>query len=316
MAAGFGQFAGRRALVSGAGGFVGQALAAALHAAGCDLVLADRAAGAAPGRWIAGDLSDPGHLAALAATRPDLVFHLASLPGARAETDAAAGWAANLLAPQALFAALAAQGHVPRVVFASSIAVLGTIGPGPVDEDTPPAPRLSYGAHKWMAEILLADLSRRGELDGISLRLPGIVARPPSESGHGSAFMSQIFHHAAAGTAYDLPVTADACCWWMSRATLIANLLHAATLDSAGLCPSRTVQLPVLVASVGAVLRALDARHGPGATASIRLCPDPRIEDLFGRLPPLDAPRARALGFIAEADPDALVAQVVRDWPA
>jgi nucleoside-diphosphate-sugar epimerase len=288
--------AGRRVLINGAAGFVGQGLAAALSRAGCDLILADRAAGPGPGRWIAGDLSDPAHLADLAATRPDIVFHLASLPGARAETDAAAGWAVNLLAPQTLFAALAALGTVPRVVFASSIAVLGAAGPGPVTDDTPPAPTLSYGAHKWMAEILLADLSRRGELDGISLRLPGIVARPPTDSGHGSAFMSQIFHHAAAGTAYAPPVMPQARCWWMARPTLIANL-------------------PVLVATVGAVLRALEARHGPGATAGIRPAPDARIEAIFGRQPPLDTPRARALGLVADADTDSLVAQVLADRP-
>lgn len=307
--------AGRRVLINGAAGFVGQGLAAALARAGCDLILADRAAGPGPGRWIAGDLSDPAHLADLAATRPDIVFHLASLPGARAETDAAAGWAVNLLAPQTLFAALAALGTVPRVVFASSIAVLGAAGPGPVTDDTPPAPTLSYGAHKWMAEILLADLSRRGELDGISLRLPGIVARPPTDSGHGSAFMSQIFHHAAAGTAYAPPVMPQARCWWMARPTLIANLLTAARLDRAALQPSRTVQLPVLVATVGAVLRALEARHGPGATAGIRPAPDARIEAIFGRQPPLDTPRARALGLVADADTDSLVAQVLADRP-
>lgn len=305
--------AGRRVLVTGAAGFVGQGLTAALARAGCALVLADRIAGPGPGRWIAGDLGDPAHLAALAATRPDIVFHLASLPGARAETDPAAGWAVNLRAPQTLFAALAGLGTVPRVVLASSVAVLGAAGPGPVGDDTAPAPTLSYGAHKWMAEILLADLSRRGEVDGISLRLPGIVARPPADSGHGSAFMSRIFHHAADGSAYALPVTPEARCWWMARATLVDNLLRAATLDRAALPPSRTVQLPVLVATVAQVLRALEARHGPGATAGIRPAPDARIEALFGRQPPLDTPRARALGLVAEADAEALVAQVVAD---
>lgn len=299
-----------RLLVTGADGFVGQGLAEALAAAGETPVLTDRQPGVAPGEWRAGDLTDPAHLDALTEHPFDLVFHLASLPGALAEREAARGWAVNLLMPQQLFRRLARHGNRPRVVFASSIAVLGALGPGPVDEDAAPAPTLSYGAHKWMLEILLADLSRRGELDGIGLRLPGIVARPPAETGHGSAFMSQIFHKAAAGAAYDLPVGPGATCWWMSRACLIRNLLHAARIDAAVLPRSRVVQLPVLQASVAEILAALEVRHGAGATAGIRPRPDPGIESIFGRLPPIRTPAARSLGFSADADPAALVEAV------
>ncbi|MFN4101060.1 MAG: NAD-dependent epimerase/dehydratase family protein, partial [Pararhodobacter sp.] len=287
-----------RILVTGAGGFVAQGLVAGL--AGHELVLTDLQAGEGGGHWLPGDLTDPAHLAALTAEPLDVVYHLASIPGSLAEARPELGWAVNLLAPQALFARLAATGNRPRVVFASSIAVFGPLGPGPVREDAPPAPTLSYGAHKWMIEILLADLTRRGELDGVSLRLPGIVARPPAESGHGSGFMSQIFHKAAARTAYDLPVSAEATCWWMSRETVVANLLHAANMDSAALPASRVVQLPVLVASVGAVLNALETLHGPGATAGFTHTPDPRIETLFGCLPPLTTPKAEAAGFRAD----------------
>jgi nucleoside-diphosphate-sugar epimerase len=304
---------GVRVLVTGANGFVGRGLGAALRAAGCELVLADRQRGAEAGQWMTGDLDDPDHLQALAATRPGVIYHLASVPGALAEADPRAGWAANLLAPQALFAAIAAGGTRPRLVFASSIAVLGPLRMPAVTEDVRPAPTLSYGAHKWMTEILLADLSRRGEIDGISLRLPGIVARPQTGSGHGSAFMSEIFHHAASRTGYRLPVSLDATCWWMSRSTLVANLLHAASLDGAGLPASRTVQLPVLTASVGSVLEALEAYHGAGAAAGIRSNPDERIEALFGRLPACETPRSRALGFVSDADPAALVAAVAHD---
>ncbi len=299
-----------KVLVTGANGFVAQGLVAALARPGAlgtqieELILADLSAGTAAGHWIPGDLADPAYLAALAALAPDLVFHLASIPGSLAEQRPHLGRAINLNAPQALFAALAAQGNRARVVFASSIAVLGALGPGPVSEDAVPAPDLSYGAHKWMTEILLADLTRRNELDGISLRLPGIVARPPAETGHGSAFMSQIFHRAAAREAYACPVSAQATCWWMSRQVLVANLLHAATMDGAALAPSRMVQLPVLHASVGDILAALAERFG---AQFITHTPDPRIEALFGRLPPLHTPRALAAGFLRDSDAHSLI---------
>lgn len=299
-----------RIIVTGAGGFVAQGLVAALAEQGAELVLTDLAPGTGPGHWLPGDLTDPAHLNALAATAPQVVYHLASIPGSLAEQRPALGWAVNLVAPQELFRRLAATGARPRVVFASSIAVLGALGPGPVDEAATPAPTLSYGAHKWMIEILLADLSRRGELDGVSLRLPGIVARPPSETGHGSAFMSQIFHAASGGAAYELPVAPTATCLWMSRQIVVRNLLHASRIDCAMLPAARVVQLPVLRAEVADILAALDAHHGDGATAGIKAQPDARIEALFGRLPPIRTPQAEALGFVADAEPASLVTAV------
>ena len=59
-----------------------------------------------------------------------------------------------------------------------------------VGSRTLPCPAVTYGAHKRMVEIALADHTRRGEMSGISVRLPGIVARPGSATGFGAAFMS------------------------------------------------------------------------------------------------------------------------------
>ncbi|MFX5476595.1 NAD-dependent epimerase/dehydratase family protein, partial [Acinetobacter baumannii] len=61
---------------------------------------------------------------------------------------------------------------LPVVVYASTIAVYGTPLPDPVTPATPTRPALIYGAHKRACEILLADATRRGVLDGRSLRLP------------------------------------------------------------------------------------------------------------------------------------------------
>lgn len=294
-------------LVTGAGGFVAQGLVAALHAGGADLLLTDRFEGTGPGRWLPGDLADPAHLDALAAHPVEAVFHLASVPGSLAERNPDLGRSVNLLAPEALFHRLAEYGNAPRVVFASSVAVYGSLPDGPVTEDRRPSPELSYGAHKWMTEILLADMSRRGVVDAVSLRLPGIIARPPLETGHGSAFMSQIFHKAASAGAYVCPVRPAATCWWMSRAACVANLLHAARMDTAGLETSRVVQLPVLHASVAEVLDALRQTFGADALAGITHAPDERIEGLFGRLPPLSVPNALEAGFVPDKDLKTLI---------
>lgn len=318
-----------RVIITGAAGFVGSGLAAHLRknpaALGRpieSLVLADLSQPVAEsgGRGDdrverhCGDLTDAGFLDQLLREPVDCFFHLASVPGAAAEKDPALGWSMNLAMPIALAQRLAAQGkagRAPRVVFASSIAVYGPLGPAAVDEDHVAQPALSYGAHKLMTEILLADLSRRGEIDARSLRLPGIVARPVSDSGHGSAFMSLLFHKAAAGEAYICPVSREATCWWMSREVCIGNLLHAARLDTAAVPAACVWQLPALHAAVGDVVGALESQLGARKLAKFSCQPNDAIEALFGRLPPLSAPRARDAGFFSDGDPSRLVANVI-----
>ncbi|MDC8784664.1 NAD-dependent epimerase/dehydratase family protein [Roseateles koreensis] len=305
-----------RILVTGAGGFVGRGLMERLlgGALGFDVdevIAVDQQLDPSVS-WHADprvtaktiDFASAELLQVLAARPCDLVFHLASVPGSLAEREPTLGKRVNLEASLTLFHHLAAHRRAAplRVVFASTVAVYGTVtshAHGRMDEDHPTSPELSYGAHKLMTEVLLGDLSRRGELDAVSLRLPGIVARPLSSGGHGSAFMSDIFHKVAAAQAYTCPVGAGATCWWMSLGTCVENLIHAALIPSARLPASRVVQLPVLTAQVGQVI---DAVAGlVGQAAQVTHAPDDRIERLFGRCPPLHTPRARALGFSSDA---------------
>ncbi|MYM81863.1 NAD-dependent epimerase/dehydratase family protein [Duganella sp. FT50W] len=290
-------------VVTGANGFVGGALARRLQDSGHRLTLIDRDFDAAPApgaRQLRGSFGDPALLDAALDTPADTVFHLASMPGSLAEREYAAGYQVNLLATLALAQRLAAHkdgARRTRLVFASSVAVYGPLDADAVHEHQPPQPAISYGAHKLMTEIALADLSRRGLLDAVSLRLPGIVARPASESGHGSAFMSLVMRRLAAGEAYVCPVSAAATAWWMSLPCCVDNLLHAAAMDTAGAPPSRTWQLPVLHLSMEQVLAALAARYGDACRDLIRHQPDAAIEALFGRYPALHTPAALAAGF-------------------
>lgn len=315
-----------RVVITGAAGFVGQGLASYLSghpdAFGkpiAKLVLADRIAtepaNSAVAEWQCGDLSDSAYLDALLDEPVDCLFHLASVPGALAESQHALGWSVNLMAPLKLAEGLASQGRatgrVPRVVFASSIAVYGPLGPGPVSDDQTPRPAISYGAHKLMTEILFADLSRRGEIDARSLRLPGIVARPPSESGHGSAFMSLLFHRAVARETFVCPVSRAATAWWMSLSCCVANLVHAANLSPGSVPASRSIQLPVVHANVGEIVDALSRYLGAASVSQICFEPDETIENLFGRFPRLAAPDAVSVGFESDRDADTIVANVL-----
>ena len=319
-----------RVIITGASGFVGNGLARhlcanpeALGRPVTELVLADLADGPNdPGcekmvEWRCGDLTDPGYLDRLLCLPVDCFFHLASVPGSLAERQPELGRAVNLDAPFALAHRLARQGRetsiVPRIVFASTIAVYGPLGRDTVTEDQRAQPAISYGAHKLMTEILLADLSRRGEIDARSIRLPGIVARPVSESGHGSAFMSLLFHKARAGEPYFCPVSRDATAWWMSLDTCVENLVRAARLDMDALPASRTWQLPALHACVDDIVAALSEWHGRENTARVDFRPDDITERLFGRFPSLETPIASKAGFVRDRDASSLVKSVLAD---
>lgn len=303
-----------RVLVTGAGGFVGSVLTQHLlseaklasRAIG-SLALLDRQVTPTPGaQTMEGDLGDPATLERIAGFAPDVVFHLAAVPGGAAEADYALGRRVNLDATLALFETLAALRKPVTVVYASTIAVYGADLPDPVAPSTPLRPALSYGAHKLACEALLADFSRRGLLDGRSLRLPGIVARPRGAGGGlKSAFLSELLHALAAGEPFTCPVSPGATVWWMSARRCAQNLLHAAGMDLRHADVRRAWPLPVLRASVEQVVGA--AAGVFGHAPQIRYEPDESLEAVFGRYPRLDDAEARALGLRCDGDLQSLL---------
>lgn len=295
-----------RVMITGANGFVGRALVQRLLEAGQlrgqrieALLLLDQALTDLPDdrrvRRHLGNLCDPALLRRALADGVDVVFHLASLPGGAAETDYELGYQVNLQASLELLHQLRHRERPPVLVYASSIAVYGSELPRRMDESHQPRPQLSYAAHKLMIETAVQDLTRLGLIDGRSVRLPGIVARPRQANGLRSAFMSDVLHAFANCDSYTCPVSPQATAWWMSARCCVDNLLHAAQLS--GLDGARVWQLPVLHLSMGQVLDALTACYGADYGARIRFEPDPSLEALFGRFPPLHTPIARALGF-------------------
>ncbi|AOW12039.1 NAD-dependent epimerase/dehydratase family protein [Hydrogenophaga crassostreae] len=308
-------------VVTGAAGFVGRALTQRLISdrALCgqridQITLMDLAfEDAAPGgvRQLPGDIGDTAWLAsALGAQTVDAVFHLASIPGGAAEQNYGQAKRVNLDATQTLLELGQRQvqqaGKRPVFVFASSIAVFGAM-PETVTDDTLPHPQMTYGAQKLVGEVLVNDFSRRGWVDGLSLRLPGVLARPPAPTGQLSAFLSDIIRELAAHRPFVCPMAPEVTTWASSLPNVIDNLVHAASKSGTALEGQRTFTLPTLRYSMSELVDAMAEVHGERVRALVRFEPQERMEALFGRFPVLETPAAIKAGFVADENLTTLV---------
>lgn len=220
----------------------------------------------------------------------DAVIHLAATLGAAAEADPVAARAVNVDATLGLIAACEPS---TRFVFASSLAVLG-------DSLDAHAPTLIYGCHKAMAEIALETASRRGEVDGISLRPGGIVARSDDAISLKSVFLSRMFWSLSEGRDITLPVTANAKTQLSSVTNVAANFIHAALCPTLG--DQRSLTLPMTTLRIGDLPDAFT-----DSPSKVTFAPDPDMMRLFGSARPADVTNALAAGFVADSDMQSLI---------
>jgi nucleoside-diphosphate-sugar epimerase len=317
-----------RVLIIGGGGMVGQKLAWRLAEHGLpghdalDVTLYDMGfpEDSAPGARMTGNLADPATAAKLAAARPDIVFHLAAIVSGESESNFDLGWQVNLWATWALLEALRAENmasggaYVPRVIFTSSIAVFGAPYPDRIGDEFLSAPQTSYGAQKACAELMVTDFSRKGFIDGMSLRLPTICVRPGKANLAASSFFSGIIREPLNGKEAILPVPDTVRHWHASPRAAARFLTHAATLDTARLEGRRALSLPGVSCTVAEQIEALRLVGGQAAVDLIRPAPDETIMRIVQGWPrDFDPVRAKALGFEAERDFDEIVRVYVED---
>jgi len=267
---------------------------------------------------IATDLSTPGEAGRLLAGRPDTIFHLAAIVSGEAEADFDKGYRVNLDGTRYLFEAIRWEGqrapYRPRVIFTSSIAVFGAPFPERIGEAFLAAPLTSYGTQKAIGELLLSDYSRRGLFDGIGLRLPTICVRPGKPNKAASGFFSNILREPLNGQEAVLPVPEDVRHWFASPRAAVRFLVHAASLDLAGVGWRRNLSLPGLSATVADQIEALRRIAGKEAVSLIRREPDPMIARIVEGWPrDFDTSRAEALGFSAEKSMEEIISAHVED---
>ena len=303
--------------VTGAAGMIGRKLVARLVEDGRlgdaeleRLTLMDVVAPDPPpqGTAFAGDLADPATAHRLVDGQPDVIVHLAAVVSGEAEADFDKGYRVNLDGTRTLLEAIRAAAYRPRVVLASSIAVFGAPLPTPIPEDFATLPLTSYGTQKAIDELLLADYSRRGFVDGVGIRLPTICIRPGAPNKAASGFFSNILREPLVGEEAVLPVPETVRHWHASPRSAVGFCLRAATVDTELIGPRRTLSMPGLSATVGEQIEALRRVGGEAAVRLIRHEPDPQIMEMVGNwAAALDASRAERLGFVAETSFDEII---------
>ncbi len=315
-------------LVTGGAGFVGARLARQLLKQG-------QLAGQSIGQLSIADLFPPpadlsadprvqvytGPLlqqAELFASGFDAIFHLASAVSGECELDFELGLRSNLDSTRALLEGLRQAGNVPRLVFASSVAVFGPDAANPlpdlVGDNTLPSPQTSYGTHKLMCEYLIADYTRKGFIDGRSARLMTVAVRPGKPNGAASSFFSGIIREPLAGVETTCPVSPEVRHPVSSPANTVQGLLTVFEASREAMGGRLALNLPGLNVRVADMLQALEEVAGPEVRQRVRFEPDARIAGIVANWPRgSTAQRALALGLRPDASFKAIIEQYIED---
>ena len=302
-------------LIIGGGGMVGQKFAAALCnrslTGGTDSVtlydLGFPENGAGADKRITGNVTDTDLMRETISTRPDIIYHLASIVSGESETNFDLGWDVNGNAFRTFLDLVRAE-HLasegvwsPKLVFTSSIAVFGAPYPDKIGDEFLCSPQTSYGAQKAISELLVQDWSRKGIIDGVSIRLPTICVRPGKPNLAASSFFSGIIREPLNGKEAILPVPTDVRHWHASPRSAASFLRHVGTLDLAEVGSRRALNLPGVSCTVEEQIEALREIAGKDVVALIKPEPDEAIMKIVAGWPRDFAPdRAIALGFKAE----------------
>jgi D-erythronate 2-dehydrogenase len=263
-----------------------------------------------------GDLSQPGEAERLLATRPDVIFHLAAIVSGEAETNFEKGYAINLDGTRNLLEAIRAigDGYYPKLIFTSSIAVFGAPFPDKIDDTYFQTPLTSYGTQKAICELLISDYSRKGIVQGLSLRMPTICVRPGKANKAASGFFSNIIREPLVGLEAVLPVEDTVRHWHVSPRRAAGMLVHATEIDLEQLGARRAISMPGLSCTVAGQIEALGRVAGIEKIQLIKRIPDAAIAKIVLGWPrDFNAARALALGFTADESFDEIIQIHIED---
>ena len=266
-----------------------------------------------PAKAIVADFSEKGVANTLMQDKPDVIFHLAAIVSGDAEANFEKGYKINFNGTWAMLEAVRQEhdkdnGYKPRFVFASTLAVYGPPFPDPVPDSLALTPSSSYGTQKAMTELLLADYSRKGYVDGVGVRLPTICIRPGKPNAAASSFFSGILREPLNGQEAALPVGDELRHWFASPRAAVGFFIHAAGIDTAPLGVRRSMTMPGVSATVGEEIEALRKAAGEDAVKLIKRTEDPFIARIvLGWAGRYTAELATRMGFEAEKNFDQII---------
>ena len=262
-----------------------------------------------PIETLMGDVSLAAEAAQLIARKPDVIFHLAAVVSGEAEADFDKGYAINMDGTRHLLEAIRRIGEYrPKFVFTSSIAVFGSPFPDAIGDEFFTTPLTSYGTQKAICELLISDYSRRGIIDGVSLRMPTVCVRPGKPNKAASGFFSNIIREPLLGLEAVLPVSDSVRHWHASPRSAVAMLVHGAEMDLSQVGARRALTMPGISCTVAEQIAALGRIGGEKCVKLIKRVPDETITRIVAGWPSrFEAKRALGLGFNADADFDAII---------
>ena len=263
---------------------------------------------------VAGDIGDPSTVRGLFAESADTVFHMAAVVSAGAEADFDLGMRVNFDGTRLLLEACRQLPNAPRFVFASSVAVYGGDMPPVITDATSLNPQTSYGSQKAAGELLVNDYSRKGFVDGRSLRLPTVVVRPGAPNKAASTFASSIIREPLQGHEAICPVGPDAAMWIASPRTVVRSILHGHDLPAEAFGPNRSVLLNGITVGVGEMVETLRRVAGDDIAGRVKWQRDETIARIVSGWASRFVPeRATRLGFPQESIFEDIIAVFLED---
>ena len=318
-----------RVVITGGAGFLGSRLARALLERGSltdargetrslrELMLVDVAGATISDprvKTMAGDLADPKVIERAVTPDTDSIFHLAAIVSGQAEAEFDTGIRVNLDATRALLERCRTLERPPKLVFASSLAVFGGALPDPVPDGAQLTPQTSYGTQKAIGELLVYDMTRKGYIDGRSLRLPTVTVRPGKPNRAASSFASGIIREPLSGVDAVCPVARDTRVWVVSPRTVIASLVTGHEAPAGAFAYTRSVNVPGLCVSVGEMVEALRRIAGQAVAARVKWQLDPTTDRIVQTWPTrFDPVLGPKLGMRADPDFDSIVRAYIED---
>src|SRR5438552_5310175 len=318
-----------RIVITGGAGFLASRLARALLARGSltdarggsgavrDLGLVEAVPATISARRVSvvtGDLAEPALIERVVTDDTDSIFHLAAVVSGQAEAEFDIGMRVNLDATRALLERCRKLPRPPKFVFTSSLAVFGGALPDPVPDDAVLTPQTSYGAQKAIGEFLVYDMTRKGYLDGRSLRLPTITVRPDKPNKAASSFASGIIREPLSGVDAICPVAPSTQVWVSSPRTVISNLVVGHEAPASSFALTRSINVPGIHVGVGEMVAALRRIAGDAVADRVKWQLDPAIDRIVSTWPARFAPvLGPALGMQADPDFDNIVRAYIAD---